>query len=67
MIIYKDILEKLAQAGWTTYRLRREHKIGSSGIDRIRHGLPITTNMIDIICRLCHCQPGDILEYRDEE
>lgn len=66
MIIFKDILRKLSEAGWSTYRLHKEKMIGNGVLDRIRKGDSISTNTIDIICRLCGCQPGDLMEYRDD-
>lgn len=63
MIIFKDILKKLSAAGWSTYRLLKERQLPNSVISRLRHGDPITTNTVDTICRLLHCQPNDIMEY----
>lgn len=63
MIIFKDILKKLSAAGWSTYRLLKEKQLPNSVISRLRHGDPITTNTVDTICRLLHCQPNDIMEY----
>ena len=66
MIVYKDILEKLREAGWSTYRLRKEKILPNSVIIQIRAGLPITTATVDKICELLHCQPNDILEFKEE-
>lgn len=63
MIVYKDILERLAANGWSAYRLAKEHVLGNSSIQRIRDQAPISTETIGIICKLLKCQPGDILEY----
>lgn len=63
MIVYNDILNKLAACGWPTTRLQREHEISNGTIIQIRAGKPITTTTIDTICRLCSCQPGDIITY----
>ena len=49
MIVYHDILRRLAENGWT--------------IIQIRAGRAITTTTIDTICRLCECQPGDLISY----
>ena len=67
MIIYGDVLKRLAQAGWSTYRLAKEHVLSPSTIDRIRNGQTISTATVDTICRLCDCQPGDILRYEPDE
>lgn len=66
MIVFKDILRKLSEAGWSTYRIHKEKQIGNGVLDRIRRGDSISTNTINTICRLCRCQPGDLMEYRDD-
>ena len=63
MIVYKEILERLAKAGWSTYRLRKEGVLGEKTLTHIRNGEPINTTTLDTICKLCDCQPGDVLEY----
>lgn len=63
MIVYRDILRRLAESGWSTYRVAKERLLSPSTIDRIRNDQPINTTTIDTICRLCNCQPGDILSY----
>ena len=63
MIIFKDILKKLSAAGWSTYRLQKKKQISNGVISRLRAGESISTNTVDTICRLLHCQPNDIMEY----
>ena len=63
MIKYHDILERLAANGWPTTRLQREKQLSNGTIIQIRAGRPITTSTIDTICRLCGCQPGDLISY----
>lgn len=67
MIVFKGVLARLAAAGWSTYRIRREKVLPESTLTRLRQDQPITTDTIDVICRLCHCQPGDLLEYVEDE
>ena len=66
MIVYDDILRRLADSGWSTYRLINEQMFGNSTITRLRNGSPINTTTIDTICRLCGCQPGDIMHYEPD-
>ena len=63
MIVFHNILGKLAACGWSTARLQREHQISNGTIIQIRNGKGITTATIDTICRLCNCQPGDLISY----
>ena len=65
-IQYKtDILSLLKEAGYSTYRIRREKLLGEAAIQKIRHQELVSLENISTICGLIHCQPGDILEYRE--
>lgn len=66
MLRYKvDILAELKEAGWTTYKIRKEKLIGERVMQRIREGELPSWGALDVICGLLHCQPGDIVEYID--
>ena len=45
------------------YRLRREKALPQGTISRLRQGRPISTATLDVLCRLCGCQPGDLIRY----
>jgi len=66
MIIYIDIMQRLKENGWTTYRIRKERKIGDATVQRIKNNQSISTDTINTICELCNCQPGDIMIYKRE-
>jgi putative transcriptional regulator len=67
MIAYKmDVLAALKAAGHTTYQLRKNKLLGEATIQQLRESRPISWANIDTICSLLHCQPGDILEYKEE-
>lgn len=65
MIIYKNVLEKLKAAGFSTYTLSQQKLLSQKTLTAIRHNKPVSTTTIDTICKLAKCQPGDILEYRN--
>ena len=68
MLKYKiDILEKLKENGYTTYKLRKDKIIGESQIQKIRNGELASQETLNTICKLLPCQPGDILEYVEEK
>ena len=67
LIVYVEILEKLAAHGWTSYRLRREKALPESTLTRIRKGTPVSTETVDRLCELLECQPGDILRWEPGE
>ena len=67
-IRYKmDILAELKKAGYTTYRIRKEKLLSESTIQKLRRGENISMENIAMICALLHCQPGDMMEYVEEE
>lgn len=66
MIIYKDILQKLKEAGYTTTRLRREKIMGESTITRIRNGEPIKTDTLGLICQLTGLPVEELIEYHSD-
>lgn len=66
-IRYKvDVLSKLKAAGYSSARIRADKLIGQATLQQLRHGELTSWKTIDIICALLHCQPGDILEYTEE-
>lgn len=66
MIVYQKVLEKLSDAGYSAYRIRKENLISGSTLDRIRKGLSVSTETINTICRLCGCQPGELIKYEPD-
>ena len=62
-----DVLEALKHNGYSTYRIRKEKLIGESTLQKLRQGLPVSWENIETICRLLHCQPGDIIRYEESE
>lgn len=64
-IRYKlDVLEALKQAGYSTYRLRKEKILGERVIQQLRNGEIVSWKTIETICGILNCQPGDLVEYQ---
>lgn len=67
-IKYKiDILAALKEKSYSQNRIRSEKLIGQSYLTQLRHGELVSWKTIETICKLLNCQPGDILEYSDDE
>ena len=65
-IQYKmDVLSKLKEEGYSTYRLRKEKIFGEATIQKIRMGELVSWDNLSTMCQLLKCQPGDIVEYVD--
>ena len=67
-IKYKiDILTALKEKGYPTTRLRKEKLIGEATIQRLRHDLSVSYEVLAKLCALLDCQPGDIMEYVEDK
>lgn len=62
-----DVLSALKEAGYSTYRLRKEKLLGESVLQQIREGVPVSWPNIGRICELLGCQPGELLEYEHDK
>lgn len=68
MLYYKfDILEALKEKEYTSYRIRKEKIFGEATLTKFRQGVVVSSEVLDKLCELLKCQPGDILEYVDDE
>lgn len=67
MLKYKiDVLESLKEKGYTSYKIRQEKLIGEAQLTKIRKGEIASKETLNTICKLLGYQPGDILEYIEE-
>ena len=63
-IQYKvDILAELKKKGYSSTRIREEKLIGQSYLQQLRRGELVSWKILNIICSLLECQPGDLIEY----
>lgn len=67
-IRYKiDILAALKTAGYTTYQIRKDKLFSESTVQKFRAGVLVSLENIATVCKLLDCQPGDILEYAEDQ
>lgn len=67
-IKYKiDVLSELKKAGYTTYKIKQEKLFSESTVQKFRNGESVSWKNIDTLCKLLNCQPGDIMEYKEEQ
>lgn len=64
MIIQKiPIMPALKDAGYSSTRLRRDRLVSERDMQRLRHGGIPSHGLLDTLCRLLSCQPGDLIAY----
>ena len=67
-IVYKiEVLPTLKKAGYNTTRLRREKLLSESTLQKFREAKPVSWENLETLCTLLSCQPGDIIEYKEED
>lgn len=67
-IKYDKLVSLLKDRDYTTYKIRQENIMSQSAWQKIRTGTgDIDTRTIKRLCQILRCQPGDIMEYVEEE
>jgi len=61
-----DIIGALKAAGYSTYAIRKENLLNEYTLTKIRKDEIVSVENLEKICKLLHCQPGDILEYVED-
>ena len=67
MISYEKLVNKLKENNFSQYKLKQEKILGSATITKIFknngiNGESSDIKIVDKMCKLLDCQPGDILE-----
>lgn len=61
-----DILGALREKGYSTYKLRKEKLLAENTMQQLRNNDLVSWVNIARLCELLECQPGDLLEYAQE-
>ena len=62
-----EVLEMLKDAGYTTYRIKKEKLLAESTVQKLRNDEMVSIDNISRLCQVLQCQPGDIIEFVPEE
>ncbi|WP_143321653.1 helix-turn-helix transcriptional regulator [Clostridium sp. HBUAS56010] len=71
MISYEKLIRLLNERNISQYKLRQDRILGSATITKLFknngiNGESIDIKVVDKMCKLLNCQPGDILECIDD-
>ena len=61
-ISYQGAFDKMQEKGVTTYRIRKEHILSQSTLQKMREGKYVTTETIERLCLLLECTPNDLMK-----
>jgi len=68
MLKCDKLFDVLKANGYNYSRIRKENLIGQATYYALKHGIcRISWQTIDKVCRACNCQPGDIMEYVEDD
>lgn len=67
MISYKPFYNTLLKKGITEYELIYKQGISANTINRMKHGKPITTTTLDVLCFILNCKVQEILVYEEDQ
>ncbi len=63
MISYESLWKTMKIKGVTTYALRFKHSIGGGTIERLKKNDTVSTNTLDMLCKILGCTLADVAEY----
>lgn len=68
-ISFAKLSRLLKSRGLTEYRLKRDKVVGGATLDKLfgRSDGNVDTKTIEKLCEYLNCQPGDIMEYKDQD
>lgn len=66
-IKYYKLLDLMNKRGISKGEIQKMAGFSSATMAKISAGKPVSITVISDICRALGCQPGDILEYVEEE
>lgn len=61
-----DVVAALKDKGYTSYKIRQDKLLSESTIQKLRSGKGVSWENIETLCRLLDCQPGDLLNYTED-
>ena len=67
MISFQKLWEVMKDRGVSQYALIKQYHVSPGQITRIKRNESISTHTIEVFCKILNCQPGDIMEYIQEE
>ena len=65
---YDKLFEMLKEKGITTYKIRKDNLISQAALTKMKNGDGnIDTRTLERLCSVLNCQPGDLMEYVEDE
>ena len=67
MISYDKLWKLMKQQGVTQYALIKTYHVSPGQITRLKRNESVSTNTVEMFCRILNCDVGDIMQYIPDE
>ena len=67
MISYAKLWDVMKEKGVSQYALIKTHHVSPGQITRLKRNESVSTHTIEMFCKILRCQPGDLMEYIENE
>ncbi len=67
MISYDNLWKVMKEKGVSQYALIKTYGVSPGQITRMKRNESVSTNTIEMFCRILECRVGDIMEYIPDE
>ncbi len=68
MFVFKvDVIKKLREVGYNTFRIRQEKLIGEQTLRDIKSGKVPGIKTLEILCKTLNMQLGELIELEKDE
>lgn len=66
-ITYSKLFSLLKSKGYSSTYWLRQNGVHPATVNKLKRNERVNTDTINLLCRLLDCQPGDIMEYVEDE
>ncbi len=66
MISYEKLWQTMKEKGVTQYALIKKHNISPAQITRLKRNESVSTNTIEMFCKILKCNVEDIMQYIED-
>lgn len=66
-ISYKKLFERMESLGIKKVDLRKKYGLNPKTVDSLVNNRSVTVDTLMVLCRVLRCQPGDLVEYVEDE
>jgi len=63
MISYDNLWKTMKERGVSQYTLIKQYHVSPGQITRLKRNESVSTNTIEMFCRILDCQVSDIMQY----